>query len=40
MIDMELRVIRGFYREKNTTENKIIYTSNIYDRYIEDKKTT
>lgn len=36
MIDMELRVIRGFYREKNTTENKIIYTSNIYDRYIEE----
>ena len=36
MIDMELRVIRGFYREKDTTENKIIYTSNIYDRYIEE----
>jgi len=36
MIDTELRVIRGFYREKGTTENKIIYTSNIYDRYIEE----
>jgi len=36
MVDMELRVIRGFYREKGTTEDKIIYTSNIYDRYIEE----